>query len=531
MTTKSRQVWGPALPALALRWIAGSVLTRPLVAASLAGALMLAGCGHVGHKPRGFETAAAATTPQALSTPRKIVIFFDGTANDEGSDTNVKRLHSLITLQNRPDIASLYVLGVGTELDPVGAVTGAGINARVRLGYEFILNHYRPKSPGVAPDEIYIFGFSRGAFTARILATMLNFAGIVKEVREEDGLRTLTPKELAEVAHAATFPAFGQGAADRTPQRADKLKAEFNRLCEWKNVCVRSVGTDEEVAVPVKVLGLWDSVQALGMPQIAKNVAIRFQSAPPKVDTDEPNPRYSEKLCNVERAYHAMSIDDNRATIFTPLLLSRAHLFEGCPGNKGMLKDGEIRPGALQEVWFSGAHADVGGGYATGALSGVSLNWMINRLWCDNLLPNSKCNEGKEVVEDVKHIREDHLGGSHDPTAGIFAFYPKVSRDLVAFSFDETSIWKGDPAPLCVHRSVVMRRGLIGTRPHEYDQLALEKPGTVALALGDYGKGRQWRWLRERKDADPPAVDKRVDVQVYPACQFMTNAVKVEGTK
>jgi uncharacterized protein (DUF2235 family) len=469
------------------------------------------------------------------------VIFYDGTANDEGSDTNVKRLHSLITLQNKPNIASLYVQGVGTNFDPVGAAFGAGINARVALGYEFILNHYQRRGPDVPADEIYIFGFSRGAFNARILATMLNFAGIVREIPKEGALRKLTPKQLAEAVHEATFGTFIEfPKAERdSVRRMEKLAADLEKLR------LRSDVSNGDVAVPVKVLGLWDSVQALGLGTLIENLPVHFFSVPPRADTDEPNLRYGEKLCNVERAYHALSIDDNRATTFTPLLLSRDHMFKGCPPNKGMLDEHRaIKAGALQEVWFSGAHSDVGGGYATSALSGVSLNWMLNRLRCDGLLPKTgdgllskaDCIGGKDVKlvreddkpvrKDDKPVREDFLGGSHDPRAGWGAIYPNVSRDLVDFSFHDKAIVKANPRPLCVHESVVQRRGLIGTNQHEYTQMLLEKDGVVQLTPDQDGKGRWREGLRERKDSTKPADKKMIDVQVYPDCHFMKSAVQ-----
>lgn len=512
MKTTDRQAWWDALLVRALRCTVSRACFKPLLVASIVGAALLTGCGNIGHKPRGFELTAPA--PGKSPEARKIVIFYDGTANDEGSDTNVKRLHSLITLQNKPNIASLYVQGVGTNIDPVGAATGAGINARVQLGYEFILNHYQSKE-----DEIYIFGFSRGAFNARILTTMLNFAGIVKEIPKEGSLRKFTPKELAEAVHKTTFGAFLEfPKAERdSVRRIERLAADLEKLE------LESDKSTGEVAVPVKVLGLWDSVQALGPGTIFKNIPVHFLSIPSRADTDEPNLRYGEKLCNVERAYHALSIDDNRATTFTPLLLSRHHMFKGCPPNKGMLdKDGAIKAGALQEVWFSGAHSDVGGGYATSALSGVSLNWMLNRLRCDGLLPHTECREGK----DDKPVREDFLGGSHDPRAGWGAIYPNVSRDLVDFSFHEKAIVDGSPRPLCVHESVVQRRGLIGTNEHEYTQMSLEKAGVVQLTQDQDGKGRWREGLRERTDSTKPADKKMIDVQVYPECPFMFNPLQ-----
>ena len=517
MKTTDRQAWWDALLVRALRSTAPRACFKPLLVASIVGAALLTGCGNIGHKPRGFELTAPA--PGKSPEARKIVIFYDGTANDEGSDTNVKRLHSLITLQNKPNIATLYVQGVGTGIDSVGALTGAGINARVQLGYEFILNHYQSKE-----DEIYIFGFSRGAFNARILTTMLNFAGIVKEVPKAGALRELTPKELAEAVHEATFGTFLEfPKAERdSVRRKEKLAADLEKLR------LRSDVSNGDVAVPVKVLGLWDSVQALGLRPIFGNLITPFLSVPPKADTDEPNRRYGEKLCNVERAYHALSIDDNRATTFTPLLLSREHMFKDCPLDKGMLDErGAIKAGALQEVWFSGAHSDVGGGYATSALSGVSLNWMLNRLRCDGLLPKTDCIGG----EDDKPVREDFLGGSHNPRTGWGAIYPNVSRDLVDFSFHEKAIVKGSPRPLCVHESVTQRRGLIGTNEHEYTQMLLETAGVVQLTQGQYGKGRRWDGLRERTDSTEPADEKVIDVQVYPKCPFMFNPLQIKETK
>ena len=291
---------------------------------------------------------------------------------------------------------------------------------------------------------------------------------------EQNQLRRLTSRELAEIAHEATFPSFGQGDADRTSSRASWVA----QALEKKGLQSVEDEQTRDIAVPVKVLGLWDTVEALCTPAVIDNVRIRFLSAPPVIDTDEPNRRYGEKLCNVERAYHALSIDDNRATIFTPLPLARAHMFSGCARGRGMLdEDGRIRSEALQEVWFSGAHSDVGGGYASGALSGVSLSWMLNRLRCTGLLPQelpgkSACVRAAEKnFMDRKYVREDPLGGSHDPTTGLFDFYPKVSRDLVTMAFDATSVWGAHPAPLCVHPTVIYRRELFDPAPHEYNQL------------------------------------------------------------
>ena len=498
-------------------------------------AAALVGCTSIEHKPRGY----AGTTVQTPSDskPRKIVIFFDGTANDEGSDTNIKRLHSLITLQDRGDIASLYLHGVGTKLDLAGAATGSGINARVRIAYEFILNHYRPE------DEVYIFGFSRGAFSARILTTLLNFAGVVVEKSRP---RRLTTHEAAKLAHEATFPCFLL-----CPDVDTSEGREARVLDKLKDLAPRGVELDVEQdargrrAVPVKVLGLWDTVEQLGPPDLAEQLTSRYQKRPPEVDVGEPNKRYGERLCNVENAYHALSIDDNRASIFTPLLLSAPHLFAGCaPGeNDGAsaqathdMRDREnrIKPGRLQEVWFSGAHADVGGGYLNGALNGVSLNWMLNRLRPFDLLPKTQV-DANTGAADVRYVREDIFGASHDPRSGLGAGYPELTRDLVGYAVAVQPISRRNPdkaiLKLCVHESVLKRRSLMGYKEHEYDQLELTRATTVNLGFDGYKKS-SWKWLIEGGPEEPPKdFPRQITIEKYPMCSFMQTDAGAKTTQ
>ena len=511
----------------------------------LAATLVLSSCA-ISHKPRGFAPVAAKAdfaqgTSDQRDKPRKIAIFFDGTANDEGSDTNLKRLHSLVTLQNRGDIASLYILGVGTDMDALGAVTGSGINARVQIAYEFILNHYRSATPERKADEVYIFGFSRGAYSARILTTMLYFAGIVEEGKPKPpgSPRRYTTTDIAEATHKAMFPRFMAGDVNEHYLRPDDIA---KMLPEGLS---SAVDYKLRIPVPVKVLGLWDTVEALGMFAIlGQRTKIAFRSTPPEFDVDNPNRRYGERMCNVEYAFHAVSIDDNRATVFTPLLLSRDHLFADCFGPEGyakaspghaaflspMLDDsGNIAAGHLQEVWFSGAHSDVGGGYLNSELNGVSLNWMLKRIKeaAPDLLPE-RIAYPVGAREPVRYVRENAFGGSHDPTIGIWVVYPRVTRDLVEYAFHNKSLWGPE---LCVDKSVFTRRSLIGFETHEYDQLYLTAPGTVQLSPGPYGKGRDWNWLRQHPSDGKSESFKSIAVKQYPDCTFMKEPTRLKVIK
>ncbi len=293
------------------------------LAAGLA-ALFLAGCGniavnHVPHQPE--------------SKPKKLAVFFDGTANDEGSYTNVAKLHNLVTLQARPDVSTSYIKGVGVDGKILGMATGWGIGLDVRQAYLYLAENYSHEPE----DEIYIFGFSRGAYAARILAALIHVAGI-PDVRSIENRN-------ARIGYIE--------------QIYDAYKSNGERSIEDRRKRVEAVLKTPTVHAQIKFLGIWDTVEALGLPNYAETV-------------DVPNPRYADQLCNVTKAAHAVALDDNRARIFTPILLTRAHLTEAC-------EHVDIDQ-VVTEVWFSGAHSDVGGGYSDTHLSGVSLNWMIGQI-------------------------------------------------------------------------------------------------------------------------------------------------------
>jgi uncharacterized protein (DUF2235 family) len=344
--------------------------------------------------------------PSTTEGSRKITIFFDGTANDETADTNVKKLHSLITLQNNPAISAIYIEGVGAKSKAIGMATGWGIGYRVRLAYSFLLDEYRPG------DEVYIFGFSRGAYSGRILASMLYYAGIPSVKRADT-------QSISETIYDAFKVKSDQ--VDRR-SRIAKVFAEQN--------------LPSPKPVRVKVMGLWDTVEALGWPDY-------------KEDIDVPNDRYGDQLCNIDKAFHAMSIDDDRARIFTPILLTRKHLLSDCAEIKDKLSTtiakSEYIDNIVDEVWFAGAHADVGGGYNDSFLSGVSLNWMLHNLEPMGLIP-----KGSQVRQDV-------FGLSHDPQHGLpwSIIYKKLSRNLWMYREPEEIIY--NKGRLKLHASVIDR--------------------------------------------------------------------------
>lgn len=452
---------------------------------------------------------------------RKIAIFFDGTRNNVEANTNVKRLHSLVSLQSKPFITTLYIEGVGVGQDVLGAGAGVGFQSRVVLAYNFLRNNYH------TGDKIYIFGFSRGAYQARALTSMLQYVGLPD--------RPPTPSNAAlfeyQIAQAnILFTDMKEGFYNRRyPCKIAEVRSspETRLLLKKEPLFEKEPQFEKEEQFKsrrVHVLGLWDTVGALGggvigwpgrMLDKAKINAFR-------VDVDNPNVRYGDQLRNVDNVFQAVSLDDDREWIFTPLLVTRQHLLSNkrLPSfNEHMAKilydckrdntpdvdfsdetiDAleELPAGThpyIQEVWFSGAHSDVGGGYPDTDLPGVSLNWMIE------MLAEVDDNDKFKLLAENSRVREDVYGSSHDPDT---SFYHKRNRNLAAYTLGDSATCGlagntvdcggagiHEPMPefagkLYVHESVFKRRNAMAPRDHENQYLDLRRPGTICVKVSD----------------------------------------------
>ncbi|PIA77699.1 hypothetical protein BFR04_09695 [Gaetbulibacter sp. 4G1] len=268
------------------------------------------------------------------SKPKKLLVFIDGTGNSESSNTNIAKLYNLVTLQENKNIQAVYIEGVGTKGKVIGLATGWGIGEDVRIAYQFLVDNYKKENK----DEIYIFGFSRGAYAARILAGFVDVAGVFDLSKLDKKKKKETIKKLYR-----TYKEKNANADERREEIAKKFK-------NFKS----------QTDVNIEFMGLWDTVEALGLPNS-------------KEDYKRPNTRYNDQLCNVKKAAHALSLNDQRAYLFTPILLTEKHLFEKCKRPIDIDKK-------VEEVWFFGAHSDVGGGYKNTFIPNYSLNWMIKKI-------------------------------------------------------------------------------------------------------------------------------------------------------
>jgi uncharacterized protein (DUF2235 family) len=269
-------------------------------------------------------TAPDRDRPDGKMTKKRLVACCDGTWNDADAAaecTNVARIAWAIKPVDNKGVAQIvyYHPGVGTGGDAidvlVGGATGLGLSRNVREAYEFLANNY------CAGDEILLFGFSRGAYTARSIAGLIGWAGLLHK-RDMDDFALLW---------------------DGYRLRADPGQPDIRRQFP-----------DRHEAVPIKCIGVWDTVGALGIPGHLGGLFRKFYQFH---DTDL-GP-------HVENAFQALALDEHREDFVATLWTRPAH---PPPGQ------------TLVQVWFPGAHADVGGGYAEHGLSDVALAWMAGRV-------------------------------------------------------------------------------------------------------------------------------------------------------
>ena len=253
--------------------------------------------------------------------PKKIAFCADGTWNHphspvlvETNDTNVYKLYKLLAVTSSQ--ITFYDDGVGADGTPIdrlsGGAFGVGLFQKVKDGYTAIAHVYE------AGDEVFIFGFSRGAYTARSIAGMIAVCGLPT--------RNFDPS-MVETA----FDAY---------RNRDQRAALPAKLAAF--------GMD---AASITMVGVWDTVGALGIPGALFGLPDPLFGF---LDTGL-NPK-------VKNAYHAMAIDERRSEFHPTLWTSAA-----APGQ------------VVSQVWFPGVHCDVGGGYPEAGLSSISLSWMLKQ--------------------------------------------------------------------------------------------------------------------------------------------------------
>lgn len=249
---------------------------------------------------------------------KNIVIFSDGTGQEggKGNNTNVYKLFNMIE-DRTPHQVAFYDRGLGTGFRKLsGLAFGVGISRNIMECYEFIFENYQ------AGDKVFLFGFSRGAFTVRSLSGFVNLIRVLPRSRHE----------LIKQAY-----------------KIYKIDDRAKR----KVVAEEFLSRHHTMKCPIEFIGVWDTVGALGIPLKALDLVNPFKYG-----------FHDTRLArNVVYGCHALAINDERRT-FHPTLWDERD---------------DFTKQRVEQVWFPGMHTDVGGGYAEHGLSDIVLEWMVKK--------------------------------------------------------------------------------------------------------------------------------------------------------
>jgi uncharacterized protein (DUF2235 family) len=328
-----------------------------------------------------------ATDRPHVSGRRRLVVCCDGTWNqpDEVTDglrapTNVAKLALGVPDSGRDGTPQLlfYQHGVGTRrFEHVrGGAFGYGLSRNVRECYRFIVENYRPG------DDLYFFGFSRGAYTARSTVGLIRNCGILRA--EHQG-------RLAEA-----YRLYRSRATRKTPGSLESQL--FRRMYSYDDV-------------PIHFIGVWDTVGALGIPIDGLRIPFigKFWGF-----------HDTELSCRVRSAYQALAIDEERGA-FKPAVWTRGEA---------------VGHQTLEQVWFAGVHSDVGGGYADPSLAEIPLLWMVqNARDCGLEFDSQHFQPSATPPADEsrylgKQLVPDALGKINKSRKGFYLLMPRYRRPL-----------------------------------------------------------------------------------------------------
>ncbi|WP_158886101.1 DUF2235 domain-containing protein [Rhodanobacter sp. L36] len=254
-------------------------------------------------------------------TTRRLAVLFDGTWNKPESNTNVERLRRLIADRDAGGVAQIvnYIPGVGVSpgiSHLLGGAFGYGLSGNVMDGYRWLSDLWQPG------DDIYLFGFSRGAYTARSLGGLIRKCGLL--TRGADG-------RIEKTVLSAAYDLY----RDTDSKPDDPAPIVFR--------------AEHSIEVDIHFIGVWDTVGSLGIPDTAS----WFPFARSRYQFHD-----TELSKIVKCAYQALALDEHRAD-FEPALWTR-NIASVKPGETTATK--KLEQIDIEQRWFIGAHADVGGG-------------------------------------------------------------------------------------------------------------------------------------------------------------------------
>jgi len=310
---------------------------------------------------------------------KRLITCTDGTWNKPGDleggksvDSNVCLIYQAIAREaaDGTQQVKVYDTGVGSSYgwrDKIlGGTIGKGLDQKIMDIYSFLMLNYEPG------DELYLFGFSRGAYTARSLAGFIRNCGILK------------PQYLHILEK--TFALYRDRNAFTAPD--SDLMLSFR-----KNYSIEDI-------TPIHFIGVWDTVGSLGLPL----TFLRMYNM-------EKYKFHDQTLSStVKNAFHALAIDDRRK-LFQPTLWEVSK----------KIISGQAPAQHCEQRWFPGVHCNIGGGYADKGLSDRALHWMIEKAEAAGLEFNK---------DHLSTIHSSSTGMLRNSYTTAFWFWPKIWRAI-----------------------------------------------------------------------------------------------------
>jgi len=303
---------------------------------------------------------------------KRLVVCCDGTWNSltQKAPTNVVKVKDAVAAVDPAGTRQLvhYHEGVGTGKRLwdrlAGGAFGWGLSANVRDAYRFVVENYEPG------DELFFFGFSRGAYTARSAVVLIRNCGI------------LLPRHASRVDEAYRLYRDRDPATGPASPAARKFRDSFSH----------------QDVTPIRFVGVWDTVGALGIPLSGGRLLNLLNRRWQFHDT--------QLTSIVQSAFQALAVDEHRKAF-------RPAVWQPSPG-----ADGQER----EQVWFCGAHSDVGGGYPEQGLSGLALHWLVARAEKCGLVFTPGAFDGLPPADD--------LGVLHNSLNRLYKWFGSIDREI-----------------------------------------------------------------------------------------------------
>jgi uncharacterized protein (DUF2235 family) len=353
---------------------------------------------------------------------KRIVIFCDGTWNSPSINqtTHVHRLSEAVAKDTNQLVKYFSGVGTGGQINTFltntlnkigGGAFGWGLRRKILDAYEFVSKHYDPG------DEILIFGFSRGAYTARSLAGMIRKCGLLSRVSDSSLRKAWRLYKSTGNQNHPDLPHIHARRKSLSPRFATSQKDLTER------------GNDGSSLVRISYLGIWDTVGALGIPVPLFGPIARAWNA--KYEFHDTN-----LSSMIHSARHALALDERRK-MFLPTVWRNLDKTATAPG----LSNGDTtdaRP--FQQVWFVGDHGMVGGSGVTRGLTSITLAWLAEGATRAGL----KMNPTKLLLDAAP----DPLATG--PEQHEHTLFDRLAPDLMGWRF-------GVKAPHTIHPSVQTR--------------------------------------------------------------------------